>query len=123
MEAYFDNSATTRCYDEVREIMDLTMLRDYGNPSSMHRKGVESEKYIREAARTLAGILKADAREIYFTSGGTESDNWALFGTAMARGRKGKHIIIIRNAVIPLHCARYIGHFNLRQHSNLPNNI
>ncbi len=94
MEAYFDNSATTRCYDEVREIMDLTMLRDYGNPSSMHRKGVESEKYIREAARTLAGILKADAREIYFTSGGTESDNWALFGTAMARGRRGKHIII-----------------------------
>ena len=94
MEAYLDNSATTRCYDEVREVVAHTMVEDFGNPSSMHLKGVEGEKYIRSAAQTLAGILKVDAKEIYFTSGGTESDNWALFGIARANQRRGKHIII-----------------------------
>ena len=93
MEAYLDNSATTRCYEEVRDIVVKTMMEDYGNPSSMHLKGVEAEKYVKEAAREIAGTLKVQEKEIYFTSGGTESDNWALIGTAMANQRKGKHII------------------------------
>lgn len=93
MEAYLDNSATTRCYEEVRDIVAKTMMEDYGNPSSMHLKGVEAEKYVKEAAREIARTLKAQEKEIYFTSGGTESDNWALIGTAMANQRRGKHII------------------------------
>ena len=93
MEAYLDNSATTRCYEEVRDIVVKTMMEDYGNPSSMHLKGVEAEKYVKEAAREIARTLKVQEKEIYFTSGGTESDNWALIGTAMANQRRGKHII------------------------------
>ena len=94
MEAYFDNSATTRCYPEVRELAGRLMTEDFGNPSAMHRKGVEAERFVTEAARTIAGILKAKPEEILFTSGGTESDNLALIGTALASMRRGKHIII-----------------------------
>ena len=93
MEAYFDNSATTRCYPEVAEIVVKTMTEDFGNPSAMHLKGVEAEKYVREAAQTLAKILKANEKEIIFTSGGTESNNLALFGGADANKRSGNHII------------------------------
>ena len=93
MEIYLDNSATTRCYEEVKDIVVKTMMEDYGNPSSMHRKGSEAEKYLREAAQTLAGLMKVQEKELIFTSGGTESNNWALFGTAMAHHRQGKHII------------------------------
>ena len=93
MEIYLDNSATTRCYEEVKDIVVKTMREDYGNPSSMHRKGSEAEKYLREAAQTLAGLMKVQEKELIFTSGGTESNNWALFGTAMAHHRQGKHII------------------------------
>ncbi len=93
MEIYLDNSATTRCYEEVKDIVVKTMMEDYGNPSSMHRKGSAAEKYLREAAQTLAGLMKVQEKELIFTSGGTESNNWALFGTAMAHHRQGKHII------------------------------
>ena len=93
MEAYFDNSATTRCYPEVAEIVVKTMTEDLGNPSAMHLKGVEAEKYVREAAQTLAKILKVNEKEIIFTSGGTESNNLALFGGADANNRSGNHII------------------------------
>jgi len=94
VEAYLDNSATTRCYEEVRDVVVKTMMEDFGNPSSMHMKGVEGEHYIKEAAGKIAKTLKVDEKEIYFTSGGTESNNWALIGTAMANQRMGKHIII-----------------------------
>lgn len=94
LEAYLDNSATTRCYEEVRDIVVKTMMEDFGNPSSMHRKGVEGECYIKEATEKIAKTLKAEEKEIYFTSGGTESDNWALIGTALANQRTGKHVII-----------------------------
>ncbi len=94
MEVYLDHSATTRCYPEVRDIVIKTMMEDYGNPSSMHRKGVEAEAYLREAARILAGLLKVQEKEIFFTSGGTESNNWALLGTAMAGRRRGRRILI-----------------------------
>lgn len=93
MEVYFDNSATTRCYEEVRDIVIKTMMEDFGNPSAMHRKGIEAEKYVRESAEILAGILKVSEKEILFTSGGTESNNLALIGSAMANRRKGNHII------------------------------
>ena len=93
MEAYFDNSATTRCYPEVAEIVVKTMTEDFGNPSAMHLKGVEAEKYVREAAQTLSKILKVNEKEIIFTSGGTESNNLALFGGADANKRSGNHII------------------------------
>ena len=93
MEAYFDNSATTRCYPEVAEIVVKTMTEDFGNPSAMHLKGVEAEKYVRESAQTLARILKVNEKEIIFTSGGTESNNLALFGGADANKRSGNHII------------------------------
>ena len=93
MEAYFDNSATTRCYPEVAEIVVKTMTEDFGNPSAMHLKGVEAEKYVREAAQTLAKILKVNEKEMIFTSGGTESNNLALFGGADANKRSGNHII------------------------------
>ena len=69
------------------------MMEDYGNPSSKHTKGMEAEKYLRESREIIAKTLKVNEKEIFFTSGGTESDNWALIGTAMANRRAGKHII------------------------------
>lgn len=93
MEVYLDNSATTKVFPEVAEAMVKIMCEDYGNPSSMHNKGVESEKYIRYAKETLAKILKVNEKEIFFTSGGTESDNLAIVGCAMANHRAGKHLI------------------------------
>lgn len=93
MEAYFDNSATTIVTDSVKDIVVKTMTEDFGNPSAMHLKGVEAEKYVREAAQTLAKILKVNEKEIIFTSGGTESNNLALFGGADANKRSGNHII------------------------------
>ncbi|HJD47729.1 MAG TPA: cysteine desulfurase [Candidatus Mediterraneibacter norfolkensis] len=93
MEVYLDNSATTMSYPEVGELVYKIMCRDYGNPASMHRKGVEAEHYIREAKETLAKILKVNAKEIFFTSGGTESDNLALIGCARANKRSGNHLI------------------------------
>ena len=96
MEVYLDNSATTRCLPSVAELMTKVMCEDYGNPSSMHNKGVQSEKYLRYAKEIIAKNLKVQEKEILFTSGGTESDNIALIGTAMANCRAGKHIITTR---------------------------
>lgn len=93
MEAYLDNSATTRCTEAVRDIVVRTMMEDFGNPSSKHSKGVEAERYLREARSTIAGTLKVSEKEIYFTSGATESNNWALIGAAMANRRAGMHLI------------------------------
>lgn len=93
MEAYLDNSATTKVFPEVARLMTKVMCEDYGNPSSMHRKGVEAEKYIRYARETLAKLLKVSEKEIIFTSGGTESDNMAIIGCAMANMRRGRHLI------------------------------
>ncbi len=94
MEAYLDNSATTRCLDCVTEVMVKTMTEDYGNPSALHTRGVEAETYIKEAKRFFADNLKVNEKEIYFTSGGTESNNLALIGTALANQRAGKHLIV-----------------------------
>ena len=93
MEVYLDNSATTRCFDEVAQLMTKVMCEDYGNPSSLHRKGVQAEQYIRYAKETIAKNLKVNEKEIFFTSGGTESDNLAIRGCAYANSRRGKHLI------------------------------
>ena len=93
MEVYLDNSATTRCFDEVAALMTQIMCEDYGNSSSLHRKGVQAEKYIRYAKDVIARNLKVNEKEIFFTSGGTESDNLALIGCAHANCRSGKHLI------------------------------
>lgn len=93
MEVYLDNSATTKCFDEVADLTSKVMTLDYGNPSSMHLKGVESEKYLRHAREVIAKNLKVNEKEILFTSGGTESDNMALIGTAFANQRAGRHLI------------------------------
>lgn len=93
MEVYLDNSATTRVFPEVAELMTKIMCEDYGNPSSLHMKGVWAEQNIRTAKETLANILKVKEKEIFFTSGGTESDNLALMGCAFANNRRGNHII------------------------------
>ena len=92
-EVYLDNSATTRAYDEVGGLVRKVMCEDYGNPSSMHAKGVEAEKYMKEAKETLARLWKVQEKEVFFTSGGTESDNLALIGAARANQRAGKHLI------------------------------
>ena len=93
MEVYLDNSATTKAFPEVAELVARIMCDEYGNPSSMHLKGVQAENHIKAAKETIARILKVNEKEIYFTSGGTESDNLALIGCAMANYRTGKHLI------------------------------
>ncbi len=93
MEAYLDNSATTRCTKAVRDVVVKTMTEDFGNPSSRHRKGVEAERYLRDAREIIARTMKVNEKEIFFTSGATESNNWAIIGGAMANRRSGMHLI------------------------------
>lgn len=93
MEAYFDNSATTKVLDSVRDIVVKTMTEDYANAAAKHIKGMAAENYIKEARSIIAKTLKVQDKEILFTSGGSESNNMALIGTAMANKRAGNHII------------------------------
>ena len=93
MEAYLDNSATTRVSEEVVALMEQVYRTDYGNPSSRHEKGVDAERYIKEAKEQIAATLKCTPAELIFTSGGTESNNMALIGAALAAKRSGMHII------------------------------
>lgn len=96
MEVYLDNSATTRATKGVRDIMSKVLYEDYGNPSSMHRMGVKAEQYMKDAASIIAASMKVEPKEIIFTSGGTEANNLALIGTAMANKRRANHIITTR---------------------------
>ena len=93
MYAYLDNSATTKVSENVVNLMVKVMSDDYGNPSSLHMKGVEAEKYIKESKDIIAKLLKVDAKEIIYTSGGTESNNLAIIGAALANKRAGNRII------------------------------
>ena len=93
MEAYFDNSATTKVFDCVKDAVINAMTVDYGNAAARHMKGVEAENIIKSARAEIAKSLKAEEKEILFTSGGTESNNLALIGTALANQRAGKHLI------------------------------
>ena len=90
---YFDNAATTCVFPEVVEAMQEAMQVTYGNPSAKHMKGIEAENKVKAAQELIAKTLRAKPKEILFTSGGTESNNTAIIGTAMANRRKGKHII------------------------------
>lgn len=93
MEAYFDNSATTKCSEKAAELMIKVLTEDYGNPSSLHLKGVEAEAYIKEARSRICKTMKINDSELIFTSGGTESNNMAIIGAAMANKRSGRHLI------------------------------
>ena len=94
MEVYFDNSATTRPYDEAIDVMVGAMKTDYGNPSSLHLKGLDAEHLVKDATNNVCKALKCLPEEVVFTSGGTESNNMAIVGTALAKKRSGKHIVV-----------------------------
>ena len=91
MEVYLDNSSTTKMYDECVEKMSTSMRESFGNPSSLHRKGIEAEKLIRYAKEQISETLRVSPNEIFFTSGGTEADNFAIRGTIKAN--RGNHIL------------------------------
>lgn len=95
-DIYLDNSATTRCFPEAAALMNEIFLEDYGNPSSMHHRGVTAERRVLEAKKTLAGLLKVKEKNLYFTSCGTESDNLAIIGGVLAAQRRGRHLITTR---------------------------
>ena len=90
---YFDNAATTRAADEVAERVGYMLLENFGNPSAQSMMGVRAENELNDARKIMAKSINALPEEIYFTSGGTEDDNWAIFGTAEGYKRSGKHII------------------------------
>ncbi len=93
MTVYFDNAATTKVCDEAAAIMMEVMTSSYGNPSSTHHLGREAKKYLTNAREAVSKALGCTASEIYFTSGGTEADNWAIFSGAKLMRHKGHHII------------------------------
>lgn len=92
-EIYLDNAATTRAYPEVAQAVYDMLTKHYGNPSSLHKKGMEAEQYIKKAREQIALALKCQPQELYFTSGGTEASNLALFGAAEAGKKRGNRII------------------------------
>ena len=92
-EIYLDNSATTKVCPQAVEKMIEIMTENYGNPSSLHRKGYEAQKELESVRKTVADFLSAEKEEIYFTSGGTEGNNTAVFGTAHALKRRGNRIV------------------------------
>lgn len=95
-EIYLDNCATTKPLDEVIQIVARTSSEYFGNPSSLHRKGLEAEKQVLNARKIIAGALSCKDKEIFFTSGGTESNNLAIRGFLLANPRRGKTVISIK---------------------------
>ena len=90
---YLDNSATTKPCKEAVEAMTKALTEDWGNPSSLYGFGIDAARQLRQARHTVAAALGAEPDRVFFTSGGTEADNWAIFGTARRLGKRGKHII------------------------------
>jgi cysteine desulfurase len=90
---YFDNSATTKMYPEVLDTYRKVNEQFFGNPSSLHRLGNEADALLQQSRKQIAQLLGVHPDEIFFTSGGTESDNWAIKGTAMEKFATGKHLI------------------------------
>lgn len=90
---YLDNSATTRPCKEAVEAMTYMLTQCWGNPSSIHHLGVEAEKELKQARSRVADLLGAEPEQVFFTSGGTEADNWAVFSAAERLGKRGRHII------------------------------
>lgn len=90
---YLDHASTTPADPEVVAAMSPWFTNGFGNPSTVYSLGLESARAVQEARETVARLINADPDEIYFTSGGTESDNWAILGTADARQKNGRHLI------------------------------
>ena len=90
---YFDNSATTRPCKEAVEAMTLAMTQNWANPSALYSFGIDAAKELRVARQQVAAAMGAEPDRVFFTSGGTEADNWAIFGTVKRFGKRGKHII------------------------------
>ncbi|MBQ3400003.1 MAG: aminotransferase class V-fold PLP-dependent enzyme, partial [Lachnospiraceae bacterium] len=92
-EAYLDNAATTRAFDSVTDVMVKVLASDYGNPSSMHTKGMEAERFVKQAREEIAAALKCEPRQIVFTSGGTESNNTSISTAVRTLRHEGRHIV------------------------------
>ena len=90
---YLDNSATTKPCPEAVEAMTKALTENWGNPSALYSFGIDMGRMVRQARAQVAAAMGAEADRIFFTSGGTESDNWAVFSTAKRYGKKHKHII------------------------------
>ena len=106
---YMDNAATTKMKKEVLDEMLPYLTESYGNPSSVYSLGSKSKRAVENVRETVAGVLGANKREIFFTAGGSEADNWAIKGVAYANQSKGNHIItskIEHHAV--LHACEYL---------------
>ena len=104
---YLDNSATTKPCPEAVEAMMTAMTANWGNPSALYNFGIDTAKQLKTARHTVAAALGAEPDRVFFTSGGTEADNWAIFSTAKRYGKKNKHIIttaIEHHAI--LHCMK-----------------
>ena len=91
---YFDNSATTSLYEEVYDAMDEFMVKNYSNPSSVYEFSQKSRVAIEKSRENISNYINADKNELFFTSGGTEADNWAFIGMTLFKGRKNGHIIL-----------------------------
>ena len=90
---YLDNSATTRpCREAVSAMVDA-LEQNWGNPSALYGFGIDASRLLRTARHTVAAAMGAEPDRIFFTSGGTEADNWAIYGTVKRLGKRGKHII------------------------------
>ncbi len=93
MQVYLDNAATTKCSKRAAKKLLETIREYYGNPSSTHKKGREAKKLLDDSRTKIASALGCESDELYFTSGGSEADNWALFSAAELTKRRGRHII------------------------------
>ena len=90
---YLDNSATTKPCPEAVEAMTKALTENWGNPSALYQFGIDTARLLRQARHTVAAAMGAEPERVFFTSGGTEADNWAVFGTVKRMGKRGKHII------------------------------
>ncbi|MFV0518687.1 MAG: cysteine desulfurase NifS [Lachnospirales bacterium] len=109
MSIYLDNAATTKISIEVVDVMKKALEEDFGNPSSVYKIGRNSKSFLEDTRDEVASLINADSKEIFFTSGGTEADNWAIKGIAEQYEKKGNHIItskIEHHAV--LHTCEYL---------------
>lgn len=93
MQAYLDNSATTQPCPEAVAAIQRCLTESWGNPSSLHRLGDRAAKTMEEGRRAVASAMGAEPDRVFFTAGGTEADNWAIFSTVRSRGKRGRHII------------------------------
>ena len=90
---YLDNSATTKPCPEAVAAMTEALTSAWGNPSSVHSLGIAAEHLLRSSREAVAAKLGAEPERVFFTSGGTEADNWAIFSTAERLGKRGRHVV------------------------------